>query len=115
MSLTRPHDINLRNAFFSWEINLHKTFLLPIPEMLSVFQIVQVGLMTVGLLLKTDMEIGFLPVSVLEEQEPPLYAVPDEERDIQKLFLLCGMNQLMVQLRCGQWAHGKDEAKQADG
>ena len=101
--------------FFSWEINLHKTFLLPIPEMLSVFQIVQVGLVTVRLLLKTDMEIGFLPVSVLEEQEPPLYAVPDEERDIQKLFLLCGMNQLMVQFRCGQWTHGKDEAKQADG
>ena len=50
--------------------------------MLSVLQIVQVGLMLVGLLLETDMEIGLLPVSVFEEQNPPLYDIPDEEREI---------------------------------
>ena len=67
--------------------------------MFPVFQIVQVGLMMVGLLLKTDMEIGFLPVPVLEKQEEPLYAVPKEEWDIQKFLLLGSMNQFMVQFR----------------
>jgi len=72
----------LRNANISREINLHRMFLLLIPKMLSVLQIVQVGLMLVGLLLETDMEIGFLPVSVFEEQNAPLYDIPDEEREI---------------------------------
>jgi len=50
--------------------------------MLSVFQIVQVGFMMIGLFLETDMEIGFLPISILAEQNEPFYAIPDEERDI---------------------------------
>jgi hypothetical protein len=48
-----------------------------------MFQIVQVGLMMIGLFLKTNMEIGFLPISVFEEEEQPFYAVPDEEWNIQ--------------------------------
>jgi hypothetical protein len=50
--------------------------------MLSVFQIVQVGLVTVRLLLETDMEIGFLPISILEVENKPFYEVPDEEWDV---------------------------------
>ena len=101
--------------FFSWEINLHKTFLLPIPEMLSVFQIVQVGLMTVGLLLKTDMEIGLLPVSILEEQNAPLYDIPDEERHVQQLLLLCGVNAFVVIFRGVEMACGEHGTEEADG
>ena len=55
--------------------------------------------MMVGLLFKADVEIGFLPVPVLEKQEEPLYAVPKEEWDIQKFLLLGSMNQFMVQFR----------------
>ena len=73
----------------------------PIAVMLSAIQIVQVGLMMIGFLLETDVEIGFLPISIFEEENPPLYGVPDEERDIQKFSLLCGVNLFMVQLRCG--------------
>ena len=83
--------------------------------MFSVFQIVQVSLMMIGLLFKTDMEISLLPISVLAKQDQPFYAVPQEERDIQQLFLLSSMNQLVVHLHWRQWAHRKNEAKQADG
>ena len=64
-----------------------------------MLQIVQVGLMMIGLLLKADVEISFLPVPVLEEQEEPLYAVPHEEWDIQEFPLLGSMNQFMIQFR----------------
>ena len=62
--------------------------------------------MMVGLLFKADVEIGFLPVPVLEKQEEPLYAVPKEEWDIQKFLLLGSMNQFMVQFRCGDKVPG---------
>jgi hypothetical protein len=50
--------------------------------MLPVVQIVQIGFITIGLFLETDMEIGFLPISILEVENKPFYEVPDEERDI---------------------------------
>ena len=90
-------------------------FLLLIPKMLSVLQIVQVGLMLVGLLLETDMEIGFLPVSVFEEQDAPLDDVPDEEREIQQFSLLRSMNEFVVQFGGGQGTKGEDDAKQTYG
>ena len=49
---------------------------------LSVFQIVQVGLVLIGLFLETDMEIGFLPIPIFDVQDEPFYAIPDEERYI---------------------------------
>jgi hypothetical protein len=70
-------------------------------EVLSVFQIVGVSLMAVGLLFETDMEVGLLPVSVLEEQEEPLYSIPQEEGDIEEFSLLCGMNEFVVQFGGG--------------
>jgi hypothetical protein len=76
-----------------------KLVLPPIPEMLPILQILQVGLMMIGLLFKTDMKIGFLPISVFEKENPPLYDIPDEEWDIQQFSLLCSINQLVVQFR----------------
>ena len=90
-------------------------FLLLIPKMLSVLQIVQVGLMLVGLLLETDMEIGLLPVSVFEEQQQPLYSIPEKEGDIKEFTLLCSMNEFVVQFGGGQGTKGEDDAKQTDG
>ena len=90
-------------------------FLLLIPKMLSVLQIVQVGLMVVGFLLEPDMEIGFLPVSVFEEQDAPLDDVPEKEGDIEEFTLLCSMNEFVVQFGGGQGTKGEDDAKQTDG
>ena len=90
-------------------------FLLLIPKMLSVFQVIQVGLMLVGFLFETDMEVGLLPVSILEEQQQPLYSIPEKEGDIEEFTLLCCMNELVVQFGGGQGTKGEDDAKQTDG
>lgn len=90
-------------------------FLLLIPKMLSVLQIVQVGLMLVGLLLEPYMEVGLLPVYVLEEQQQPLYSIPQKEGDIEEFTLLCCMNKFVVQFGGGQGTKGEDDAKQTDG
>ena len=71
-------------------------FLLLIPKMLSVFQVIQVGLMVVGFLLEPDMKVGLLPVSILEEQQQPLYSIPQKEGDIEEFTLLCCMNEFVV-------------------
>ena len=90
-------------------------FILLIPKMLSVFQVIQVGLMLVGFLLETDMEIGLLPVSVFEEQQQPLYSIPQKEGDIEEFTLLCCMNEFVVQFGGGQGTKGEDDAKKTDG
>ena len=90
-------------------------FLLLIPKMLSVLQIVQVGLMLVGFLLEPYMKVGLLPVSVLEKQQQPVYSIPKKERDIEEFTLLCSMNEFVVQLGGGQGTKGEDDAKQTDG
>ena len=84
-------------------------------EVLSVFQVVRVSLMAVGFLFETDMELGFLPVSVFEEQQQPLYSIPEKEGDIKEFTLLCCMNELVVQFGGGQGTKGEDDAKQTDG
>lgn len=90
-------------------------FILLIPKMHSVFQVIQVGLMLVGLLLEPYMKVGLLPVSILEEQQQPLYSIPQKEGDIEEFSLLCGMNEFVVQLGGGQGTKGEDDAKQTDG
>ena len=81
----------------------------------SVLQIVQVALMVVGLLLEPYMKVGLLPVSVFEEQQQPLYSIPEKERDIEEFTLLCSMNELVVQFGGRQGTKGEDDAKQTDG
>ena len=75
-------------------------FLLLIPKMLSVLQIVGVALMVVGFLLEPYMKVGLLPVSVLEKQQQPLYSIPQKEGDIEEFTLLCYMNEFVVQFGC---------------
>jgi len=43
---------------------------------------------SVGFLLKADMIVGGGPIVILEPQHKPLYAIPDEERQIEQLALL---------------------------
>ena len=81
----------------------------------SVVQIVGVALMVVGFLLETYMKVGLLPVSVFEEQQQPLYSIPQKEGDIEEFTLLCGMNEFVVQFGGGQGTKGEDDAKQTDG
>ena len=50
--------------------------------MSSVSQIVKVVLVGVCLFLKTNIEISFLTISILQKQDCPLYDIPDEKRDI---------------------------------
>ena len=81
----------------------------------SVVQIVEVALMVVGFLLEPYMEVGLLPVSVFEEQQQPLYSIPQKEGNIEEFTLLCSMNEFVVQLGGGQGTKGEDDAKQTDG
>jgi len=81
----------------------------------SVVQIVGVGLMVVGFLLEPYMKVGLLPVSIFEEQQQPLYSIPQKEGDIEEFTLLCCMNEFVVQFGSGQGTKGEDDAKQTDG
>ena len=71
--------------------------------------------MVVGFLLEPYMKVGFLPVSVFEEQDAPLYSIPQKEGDIEEFTLLCGMNEFVVQFGDGQGTKSEDDAKQTDG
>ena len=82
-----------------------------IAEMFSRLQIVQVVLMGIGLFLKADMVIGFQAIAVFDIEHQPLYAIPNEEGQVEQLFLLGGMDALVVQLGSSQRSDGKNEAK----
>ena len=71
--------------------------------------------MLIRLFLKTDVEIGLCGIPVFDVKNEPFYAIPDEEGDVKKLFLLGCMNRFVVDLYLVQGPHGKDKAKQADG
>lgn len=71
--------------------------------------------MTVGFLLEADVAVSLYAVAVLEEQDEPFDAVPEEEGQIEQLALLGGMNEFVVELLPSQRADGEDEAKQTDG
>ncbi len=59
---------------------------------LALFKIGQVALMLICFLFKSDMIIGFNPISILEEKEYPLYPIPNEEWDVKQFTLLGRMN-----------------------
>ena len=71
--------------------------------------------MSVCLLLEANHEVRLLPVSVLTEQQEPLHAIPEEERQVEQFPLLCGMYLFVVQLDRRQRSDGTDESEQADG
>ncbi len=84
-------------------------------EMLAVFEVGQVVLMIIGLLLEADMAIGLTHIMVLDEEQEPLDAIPDEERQIEEFALLVDMNHLVVQVVLVEWYHREDELAQCDG
>lgn len=61
-----------------------------------MLEIVQLSLMLVSLLLKTDIKVCFCPIMIFDEENKPLYSVPYIEEDIQHFFHLSGVNQLVV-------------------
>lgn len=78
-------------------------------------QVVQVVLMVVGLLLKSDVEVGFESVAVFGEQEEPFEHIPQIEADVEQLTLLGGVDALVVELHDIELLHGEDDAEEVDG
>ena len=87
--------------------------LLTVTVVAAALQIAEVVLMTVGLLLETDVEVGQLAVAVFEEQEEPLQDIPEEEGQVEQLALLGSMDEFMVELNIGEWPPAEDETKEA--
>lgn len=83
--------------------------------MSTMLQIVKVVLMTVGLLLEADMEIGLCPVAIFYVQHQPFGHIPHEEGQIEQLALLVHMNKLMIQVVAAQFGPGEDKLAKGDG
>ena len=83
--------------------------------MLPMVQIVQVVLMVVGLLLKSDVEVCLEAIAVFGEQEEPFEHIPQIEADVEQFTLLGGVDALVVEFRGIELLHGEDYAKEIDG
>lgn len=83
--------------------------------MLSRVQVFQVVLMVVGLLLKSDVEVGFETIAVFGEQEEPFEHIPQIEADVEQLPLLRSVDALVVELHGIELLHGENDAKEVDG
>ena len=80
--------------------------------MLSLLQIIQVILVVVCFLLKTDIAVSLLSVAVYDEEDEPLYHIPNEEGEIEQLLLLHGMYPFVIILSSIQGPDRKDQPKQ---
>ena len=49
-------------------------------------------------LLKTNVKIRFLPVTIFEEENEPFYPIPDKEWQIEKFTLLSRVNEFVIKL-----------------
>lgn len=78
-------------------------------------QVVQVVLMVVGLLLKSDVEVSLEAIAVFGEQEEPFEHIPQIEADVEQFTLLGGVDALVVELRGIEFLYGEDDAKEVDG
>lgn len=67
--------------------------------------------MAIGFLLEADVIVGRGPVAILKPQGEPLYAVPNEERQVEQLALLSAMDQLVVHLHRREVAQRENEPK----
>lgn len=83
--------------------------------MLPMAQVVQVVLMVVGLLLKSDVEVSLEAIAVFGEQEEPFEHIPQIEADVEQFTLLGGVDALVVELRGIEFLYGEDDAKEVDG
>ena len=70
--------------------------------------------MVVGFLLEADVVVGLHAVSVLNEKDEPLDAVPDEEGQVEQFALLRRVDELVVELHFVQRTDGEDEAKKTN-
>lgn len=86
-----------------------------IGEMLPALEVAEVVLVAVGFLFEVDVAVGLCAVAVLEEQNEPFDAVPEEEGQVEQFLLLGGMNEFVVELLPSQRTDREDEAKQTDG
>ena len=53
--------------------------------------------MAVGFLFEADVAVGLCAVAVLEEQDEPFDAVPEEEGQVEQLALLGGVDKFMIE------------------
>jgi hypothetical protein len=83
--------------------------------MLPIAHVVQVVLMVVGFLLKSNVEVGLEAIAVFGEQEEPFEHIPQIEADVEQLPLLGGVDALVVELHGIELLHGEDDAKEVDG
>ncbi len=83
--------------------------------MLSVFQVIQVVLMVVGLLLKADVEVSLDAIAVFGKQTEPFEHIPQIEADVEQLTLLRGVDALVVELHGIKFLYGEDDAKEING
>ena len=78
-------------------------------------QVVQVVLMVVGLLLKSDVKVGLEAIAVFGEQEEPFEHIPQIEADVEQFTLLGGVDALVVEFHGIELLHGEDDAEEVDG
>lgn len=81
----------------------------------SVFQIAQVVLMSVGLLLEADVEICLYCTSIFYQQTEPFKEVPKIETNVKQFPLLGCVYALMVQLYGTEFLNREDNAENVDG
>ena len=62
--------------------------------------------MAVGFLLEANVAIGFHAVSVFQEKDEPLDAVPDEEGQVEQFPLLSRVDEFVVELHFVERTYG---------
>ena len=78
-------------------------------------KIMHVALVLVSLPFESDMVVGSCPPAEFREIEKPFHKIPDEERQIEQLALLGGMDALMINFLCSELPTGKDHSKERYG
>lgn len=62
--------------------------------------------MAVGFLFEADVAVGLCAVAVLEEQDEPFDAVPDEKGQVEQFPLLSRVDELVVEFHLVERAYG---------
>ena len=71
-------------------------------------------MVAIGFLFEAEVLVSFHAIPILNEEDKPLDAVPDEEGQVEEFALLCCVDELVVELHLVQRTDGEDEAKKAD-
>ena len=62
--------------------------------------------MAVGFLFDADVAVGLCAVAVLEEQDEPFDAVPEDEGQVEQFPLLSRVDELVVEFHLVERAYG---------